>query len=143
MERLKPHSLPSKPAMPTDPEAASTGTANRPLQPADNRRAPMPATAETEPQAIISDATQRLAELQAVRDILLPDAADPAVAAELAQIASQIKTAVAALDNDQSHPVASTAQPTHAAGLIQAYDDRALSHSRPHAPPQAPPPGRS
>src|ERR1035437_6338961 len=28
MERLKPHSLPSKPAIPTDPEAASTGTAN-------------------------------------------------------------------------------------------------------------------
>ena len=101
----------------------------------------MPTITEAEQHAIVTDAAQRLAELEAVRDVLLPDAADPAVAAELAQIASQIKTAVAALDNDQSHPVASTAQPTHAAGLIQAYDDRALSHSRPHAPPQAPPPG--
>jgi hypothetical protein len=60
----------------------------------------MPATAETEPQAIISDATQRLAELQAVRDILLPDAADPAVAAELAQIESQIRSAVAAMSDE-------------------------------------------
>jgi hypothetical protein len=64
----------------------------------------MPATAETEQTAILADATQRLAELEAVRDVLQPDAGDPAVAAELAQIASQIKTAVAALDNDHAQP---------------------------------------
>jgi hypothetical protein len=45
----------------------------------------MPATAETEQQAIITDARHRLVELQAVRNVLLP-AIDgiSAVAAELA-----------------------------------------------------------
>ena len=62
----------------------------------------MPTTTETEPQAqaITADATRRLAELQAVRDVLQPDAGDPAVAAELAQIESEIRSAVAAMSDE-------------------------------------------
>jgi hypothetical protein len=64
----------------------------------------MTATAETETEtlAIVTDATRRLVELQAVRDILLPDAADPAVAPELAMISSQIAVAAAVLRNRSS-----------------------------------------
>jgi hypothetical protein len=59
---------------------------------------------ETEPQAqaIIADATRRLAELEAVRDVLLPDAGDPVVAAELEDIESELRAAVAVLDNEQT-----------------------------------------
>jgi hypothetical protein len=64
----------------------------------------MLATAETEQTAIITDATQRLAELEAVRGVLQPDASDPAVAAELACIESELRAAVAALDNDHAQP---------------------------------------
>jgi hypothetical protein len=60
----------------------------------------MLATAETE--AIVADAAQRLAELEAVRDVLRPDASDPVVAAELACIESELRAAVAALDNEQT-----------------------------------------
>jgi hypothetical protein len=59
---------------------------------------------ETEPQAqaIITDATQRLAELEAVRDVLLPDVGDAAVVAELAQIESEIRAAVAAMSDERA-----------------------------------------
>jgi hypothetical protein len=62
----------------------------------------MPTTAETETQAISVDATRRLAELEAVRDVLQPDAGDAAVAAELACIESEIRQAErAALGREQ------------------------------------------
>jgi hypothetical protein len=68
----------------------------------------MPATAEQ--QAIISDAAQRVAELQAVHAVLLPDVGDAAVAVELACIESEIAAAEKALDNEQTTIVAGPEQ---------------------------------
>jgi hypothetical protein len=50
-----------------------------------------------EASAIQTDAELRLRELQAVREVLLPDADDPEVLSELTSIESQIRSAKAAL----------------------------------------------
>ena len=47
--------------------------------------------------AIRTDAQRRLAELKAVRDVLLPDRDDPLVLSELSTIASEIASAERAL----------------------------------------------
>ena len=62
----------------------------------------MPATAETEQTAILADAAQRLAELEAVRDVLLPDVGDAAVAVELEAIESEIRSAAAAMSDERA-----------------------------------------
>ena len=48
---------------------------------------------ETETAAITADAERRLAELVAVKKVLLPDADDAAVLSELTEVESQIAAA--------------------------------------------------
>ena len=59
-----------------------------------------------EQRAVRADAEQRLSELCAVRDVLLPDRDDPEVLSELTVICSQIEAARGALDEPEYADVA-------------------------------------
>ena len=67
---------------------------------------------DDEQQAIRVDAVRHLAELRAVRDVLLPDADDPMVLSELTVIDSEITSAERQLKDLDGHDAATTRHDT-------------------------------